>query len=78
MNARKFIAEILGVDPSEIHDGHRREDCAQWDSFAHLNLMLALEQKFGVPLNDATIARYQSLEAIEALFAEKGAASGGP
>ncbi|GAB4518862.1 MAG: hypothetical protein Tsb0010_03120 [Parvularculaceae bacterium] len=77
MNARMFIAEILGVDPSEFHDGLRREDCAQWDSFAHLNLMLALEREFGVPLNDETIARYQSLEAIDALFAEKGAASSG-
>lgn len=70
MSVRDFIADCLNIDPAVVDAAFNRESCAQWDSFAHLNLMLALEREFGVPLNDATIAQYQSLSEIEKLFNE--------
>ena len=69
MNARSFLADLLQIDAAAIGPDFCREQCAAWDSFAHLNLMLALEKEFRVPLNDQTIQHYQSLAAIEPLFA---------
>ncbi len=75
MDARAFLSECLqaGAPP----EAASRDTWPAWDSFAHLSLMLALEQRFGVALTDENVARFSSLAALEALFAERGLASAG-
>ena len=42
-----------------------------WDSIAHLNLVLALEQEFGIQLLPEEIEQLLSVELIVALLVEK-------
>jgi acyl carrier protein len=42
-----------------------------WDSIAHLNLVLALEQEFGIQLLPEEIEQLLSVELVAALLVEK-------
>lgn len=39
----------------------------KWDSMGHLEIMMALEQHYGVEITDATVRRFQSMAEIIAL-----------
>ncbi len=71
MDARTFLAECVQAGPPPAQAS--RETWPAWDSFAHLTVMLALEQRFGVALTDDNVARFASLAALERLFAERAA-----
>lgn len=65
---RALIAAALDCALESIDDGSRLGHHPAWDSVGHLGVMLALEQHYGVAINDETIRRYESLEAIAALY----------
>lgn len=52
---RRLIANVLNVD--KIPD--------EWDSVHHLELMLAIEEQFGVTMTAEEMTRLTSLDAIE-------------
>ena len=58
------IAEALGCEPGSLHGdlGHGRHP--KWDSLGHLRVMLALEKKFGVILNENTMTTCTSIKSI--------------
>ena len=41
-------ADALGVDPDEITDAASPQTLAAWTSFAHLTLLSAVEEAFGL------------------------------
>ncbi len=45
---KKVMADILGLDPSAIHDGTTTKNTPAWDSANHIQLVVALEQEFQV------------------------------
>jgi acyl carrier protein len=61
---RDLLVLMLGVAPDTITRGTAREDCATWDSLAHVNLMLALEDAFHVTLTLDDVAALNSVAAI--------------
>ena len=44
------MATALKIPASKITEETRKEDLPQWDSLAHLNLMMTLEQTFDITL----------------------------
>ena len=63
-NVRNAIAEVLQVNLEEITPQITFGDIPQWDSMGHMEVMLALEQRFGVPVNADTIGELVSFEKI--------------
>lgn len=61
---RDIMALTFDVAPETITAATTRDDCAKWDSLAHLNLMLALEDGFGVTLTVDEMAELTSVAAI--------------
>jgi acyl carrier protein len=61
---RELIAGVLGVSPDQITAQTVQTDLPEWDSVNHLNLMLAIEDKFGVRLSLDDMARLRSVEAM--------------
>ena len=61
---RDIMALTFDVAPDTITTETTRESCAKWDSLAHLNLMLALEDGFGVTLTVDEMAELTSVTAI--------------
>jgi len=58
------IAATLKVAPSKITESTKKEELAAWDSLAHLNLMMALEQTFGITLDVEDFDRLTSVPTI--------------
>ncbi|MHC4706356.1 MAG: acyl carrier protein [Planctomycetota bacterium] len=61
---RAIMVEIFQVSENEIPPDLEQEDLENWDSLQHLNLMLALEQEFGVTLDVDELATLTSVPAI--------------
>ena len=55
----------------DASSGLDREPAA-WDSMGHLRVMLALEEAYGIPIDDDTIQRYARMAEILGLHARAG------
>ncbi len=64
------ISTILNVDASRITPELSQENTPQWDSLAHLRLILELEQNFGVRFRSQDIPEMTSVSAIERVLQE--------
>lgn len=47
---------VFHDDELEVHDAMTAADVDGWDSMAHINLVIAVEKKFGVKFTAADIA----------------------
>jgi acyl carrier protein len=69
-----LIGQVLRDKPANITDQTSRETHRRWDSFAHVQLVVRLEQSFGVKFSNPEIETLTSVAAIKAALAEKGVA----
>jgi acyl carrier protein len=68
---RRLIAEVLHVPIEQVHDGLSFGDLPEWDSLGHMDLLMTLEERYGMPLAEELIARLISIEAICREIAER-------
>ena len=61
---RMVMGDILEIDPSRIDFGIKMDTIESWDSVAHINLVTALEEEFGVMFDVAEIETMISYEDI--------------
>jgi acyl carrier protein len=45
---RLIFLDILQCDEAVIHENSSANEIVQWDSLAHINLVIAIERKFGM------------------------------
>lgn len=57
---KNVIATVLNVDVSRIDANASSDTLESWDSLRHMNLVLALEDEFGVSLPDEEAANATS------------------
>ena len=63
-NVRALLAEVFQIPPDEITPELAFGDLPQWDSLGHMDVMMRLEEQFGVEINTDTIAELVSFPAI--------------
>ena len=68
----RTISSILGVAASDLDDASSPKDVSSWDSLNHLNLVMALEQEFGVSLSVDDALEMRSVGHIRAVLAKHG------
>lgn len=68
---RTIVADIFGMPAGEIRPESSPDTVPSWDSLQHLNLVLALEQEFGIQFTPEEIEQLLSVELIAALLEEK-------
>ncbi len=61
---RTLLAEIFEVDVKEVSRETQFGDLPKWDSMGHMDLMLALENNFGVEINAESISELVSVPLI--------------
>jgi acyl carrier protein len=66
------IATTLKVSPDKITKETSDEDFAAWDSLAHVNLMMSLEQTFDLFLEVEDFPKLTSVPAILEYLRERG------
>ncbi|MCJ7706503.1 MAG: acyl carrier protein [Anaerolineales bacterium] len=67
---RRLTSEVLRLPETDIPDALSFGDVPQWDSLGHMDLLMALEERYKVELNEDLIANLLSLEAICQYLAE--------
>ncbi len=65
INVYDFISEHLGVDKKLLSGETSYQSISEWDSFRHVNLMMKLEQIYGIHINEKEILKLTSINAIE-------------
>jgi acyl carrier protein len=61
VRVRRMVADVLNVPQSQVSRDTSPETVDTWDSVQHLNLVLALEQEFGVSVPPEDIDKLRSV-----------------
>jgi len=72
----QLAADVFSVPLEQIEPQSSPDNIESWDSIQHLNLVLALEQEFGVEFTPEEIEQLLSIELVAALLEEKQKACG--
>jgi acyl carrier protein len=64
---RSIASDIFGIPADKISAESSPETIENWDSMQHLNLVLAIEEKFGVQLDPEDIEKMKDIGAVAAL-----------
>jgi len=68
----EVVADTLNVPAESLHESSSAKDLPAWDSLAHVNLMIALEQTFDIQLEVEDFPTLTSIAAIEAYLVSHG------
>jgi acyl carrier protein len=60
----RVLADVFGLDPGQIRPDSSPETIESWDSVQHLNMIIALEQEFGVRFAPEEIEEALTVQAI--------------
>jgi acyl carrier protein len=75
MSIEEVVATVFKVDVSEVTDQSSKETLAEWDSMAHLSLVMSLEERFKVSLSIADAMEMTSVQHIKRILKEYGVAA---
>ncbi len=74
IRARAALAKTLKVAPETIPENASQLDLSAWDSVHHMNVVLALENDFGIEFTDAELPTLTSLPLLVAAIEKHTAA----
>ena len=69
---RSVIADVLGVPVEQVTAEAAVGQLEAWDSFGHLQVVLALESEFGVQFDPQKIPELTSVAKLQAFLEGKG------
>jgi acyl carrier protein len=72
---RNITADVLSVSPASVTAESSPETLESWDSVHHLNLVLALEEKFSIQFSPEEIDAMHNVGKIAAVIQAKASAS---
>jgi acyl carrier protein len=68
---KRVIGAVLNLPAEEIDEHTSSDSVGQWDSLAQLNLILALEEEFGIEIPDEEAAELTSYPLIRLVVNEQ-------
>jgi len=72
---RGIAADVLQVNQGSLSAESSPQSVESWDSVQHLNLVLALEEQFGVQFEPDEMDSMKSIGAIAGVLKAKGASA---
>lgn len=69
---RTLVAGILRLPPEAVTAETAMATTDSWDSLRHMELIVAIEETFGIELDGDEIASMRSVAAVEAVLGRKG------
>lgn len=73
MKLYEVIAGILSIDPKTLSEESNALNTPNWDSLRHIEIMLAVENAFGVRFSMPEMVSMQNIGDMRKLISEKGA-----
>ena len=58
------MSNLFDIPVDDINDNISTENCEEWDSLQHLNLIFAIEEEFGVSLTDDDVLKITDFKSI--------------
>ena len=68
----KWLAGLFEQSPETITKGTPRTAIPAWDSLGVLTLIAALDEEFGVPVSDAEIQRFETVDDVLSVLRKNG------
>ncbi len=68
----QIISSVLGIPPEELNEDVSPDNVPSWDSIAHINLVMALEQEFGISLMPEDQEEMLSVKLIRLILKDHG------
>ena len=68
----KIISQVMNVPFEEVNERSSPENLEKWDSFQHINLILALEEEFKIKFTDEEIVGMGDASIILEALQNKG------
>lgn len=69
---RKIVSDATGVPLPEVGDDASMSQLATWDSAAHLNIVMSVEQEFGVVFSAEETLESTSVPALRQMLEARG------
>ncbi len=69
---KKIMTDLLGIQEDEITDDLSTNNTENWDSLKHVELILSIEEQFGITLTADEIVAMISFAEIKHVLREKG------
>jgi acyl carrier protein len=69
---RQVMADVFGLAPEAITEDASIDSIDAWDSLKHLNLVLALEERFAVSFTEQETVEILNYELIRTVLSEHG------
>ena len=69
---RDTLADVLEVSPEEVTPETTAEQVESWDSFRHLQIILALEGEYGVQFDPQRVPELTSVALLQQELVKKG------
>ena len=69
---QNIIAEVVGVPLAEITSDAGMESIDRWDSFAVVNMVVAIELEVGIEVTPDELEEFVTLQGILRLLSDKG------
>jgi acyl carrier protein len=73
LSLRDILADVLEISPEEVTPELGVGTIDNWDSFRHLQAILAIEGEYGVQFAPSRIAELTTVSLIQAELVAKGA-----
>ena len=61
---KKIMSKVFEIESSLVNDEISQKNTGQWDSLNHLNLIVEIEEEFGVSFSPEQIGSMTSLKII--------------
>ena len=68
---REILANALDIRSEELDDESSSDNISEWDSFAHMTIVAALEEEFEIDLTLEEIMKMQSLQKVKKILVKK-------
>ena len=68
---REILATAIDVDSDELTDVSSPDNTPEWDSFAHMTKVAAMEEEFKIALTLDEVKSMQTLPIIEEVISQK-------
>lgn len=68
---KDVLATVLGITADSINDDTSMDTVQSWDSIKHMNLVLAIEEEFGISIPDEDAANITSYALIRLVLTEQ-------
>ena len=68
-----IVAQAFGIETEAVKDDSGRENVEEWDSLGHMNLVMEIEEVYGVVLSTDDALEIVDVASLKRILLERGA-----